>query len=121
MNTIYSGVLVPGGFGQRGIEGKIRACKWARETKKPYLGICLGLQVAVIEFARNVLKMEHANSTEIDPETKHPLVIDMPEHHTGKIFHSNCVKIFILNCCSQANLVERCDLEIAKLFLKATV
>jgi CTP synthase len=78
-----NGVLVPGGFGQRGIEGKIRACQWARENKKPFLGICLGLQAAVIEYARNVLKLEDANSTEVNPETKNPLVIDMPEHHPG--------------------------------------
>jgi CTP synthase len=52
------GILVPGGFGQRGIEGKIRACQWARENKKPFLGICLGLQAAVIEFARNVLDLK---------------------------------------------------------------
>lgn len=77
------GVLVPGGFGIRGINGKIRACNWAREKKKPYLGICLGLQVAAIEFARNVLGLADAHSTEVDPETKNPLVIDMPEHHTG--------------------------------------
>lgn len=79
------GVLVPGGFGQRGIEGKIRACQWARENKKPFLGICLGLQAAVIEFARNVLGLADANSTEVNPETKNPLVIDMPEHHPGQM------------------------------------
>ncbi|KAL7034063.1 hypothetical protein ACKWTF_007834 [Chironomus riparius] len=79
------GVLVPGGFGQRGIEGKIRACQWAREKKKPFLGICLGLQAAVIEYARNVLKLEDANSTEVNPETKYPLVVDMPEHHPGQM------------------------------------
>lgn len=77
------GVLVPGGFGVRGINGKIRACNWAREKKKPYLGICLGLQVAVIEYARNVLGLLDADSTEVEPETKNQLVIDMPEHHTG--------------------------------------
>ena len=80
-----SGVLVPGGFGQRGIEGKIRACQWARENKKPFLGICLGLQAAVIEFSRNVLGLADANSTEVDVNTKNPLVIDMPEHHTGQM------------------------------------
>ncbi|XP_058451431.1 CTP synthase [Malaya genurostris] len=81
--TNSHGVIVPGGFGARGIEGKIRACQWSRENKKPFLGICLGLQVAVIEFARNVLNLENANSTEVDADTKHPLVIDMPEHHPG--------------------------------------
>lgn len=73
------GVVVPGGFGERGFEGKIAAAKWCRENNKPYLGICLGLQVAVIEFARNVLGLEHAHTTEIQPNTKHPLVINMPE------------------------------------------
>lgn len=79
------GILVPGGFGQRGIEGKIRACQWAREKKKPFLGICLGLQAAVIEYARNVLELKDANSTEVNPETLNPLVIDMPEHHPGQM------------------------------------
>ena len=62
------GVLVPGGFGGRGIEGKILAAQYARETGVPYLGICLGMQTAVIEFARNVLGWEDANSSEFDPE-----------------------------------------------------
>ncbi|XP_076294532.1 CTP synthase-like [Lasioglossum baleicum] len=79
------GVIVPGGFGKRGILGKMEACKWCRTNDKPFLGICLGLQVAVIEFARNVLGMETANSTEIDPETDYPLVIDMPEHNPGQM------------------------------------
>jgi CTP synthase len=79
------GIIVPGGFGQRGIEGKIRACQWARENKKPFLGICLGLQAAVIEFARNVLGHADANSTEVNPNTQHPLVIDMPEHFPGQM------------------------------------
>ena len=80
-----SGVIVPGGFGQRGIEGKIRACQWSRENKKPFLGICLGLQAAVIEYGRNVLGLKDANSTEVDPKTANPLVIDMPEHHPGQM------------------------------------
>ncbi|XP_075231690.1 CTP synthase isoform X2 [Lycorma delicatula] len=79
------GVLVPGGFGKRGMEGKLEACRWCRETVKPFLGICLGLQAAVIEFARNVLGLEDADSSEINPETKHPVVIDMPEHTKGQM------------------------------------
>lgn len=79
------GVLVPGGFGQRGIDGKIEACKWCRENNKPLLGICLGLQTIVIEYARNVLNLKDANSTEIDPNTKEPVVIDMPEHNQGDL------------------------------------
>ena len=73
------GILVPGGFGDRGVEGKIAAAKYARENKKPYLGICLGLQVATIEFARNVLGLSGANSTEFDENTEHPTVVFMPE------------------------------------------
>ncbi len=67
-------ILVPGGFGERGVEGKIAAAKYARENKVPYLGICLGMQVALIEFARNVANMPDANSTEFDPETPFPVV-----------------------------------------------
>ena len=67
-------ILVPGGFGDRGIEGMILACKYARENQIPYLGICLGMQVALIEFARNVLKLKGANSTEFDSETPHPVI-----------------------------------------------
>lgn len=81
--TNSNGVIVPGGFGSRGMEGKIRACQWSRENKKPFLGICLGLQAAVIEFARNVLNLEDANSTELCEDVKHPLVIEMPEHNPG--------------------------------------
>ncbi|XP_057307359.1 CTP synthase 1-like [Hydractinia symbiolongicarpus] len=80
-----NGVLVPGGFGSRGAEGKIQAARWARKNKKPYLGVCLGLQIAVIEFARDVLEWEDANSTEVDPNTPHPVVIEMPEHNQGQM------------------------------------
>lgn len=73
------GILVPGGFGSRGIEGKIKACKYARENKIPYLGICLGMQIAIIEFARNVLGLEGANSAEINPETPYPVIDILPE------------------------------------------
>ncbi|XP_019169990.1 PREDICTED: CTP synthase-like [Ipomoea nil] len=72
-------VLVPGGFGDRGVEGKILAAKYARENKIPYLGICLGMQIAVIEFARSVLGFKDANSTEFEPDTENPFVIFMPE------------------------------------------
>ncbi len=73
------GILVPGGFGDRGTEGKIAAAKYAREHKVPYYGLCLGLQIAVIEFARNVLKLEGANSTEFDPRPAHPVINMMEE------------------------------------------
>lgn len=72
------GVLVPGGFGIRGIEGKISVIKFAREKGIPYLGLCLGMQLAVLEFARNVLGLKGANSTEIAPKTRHPVIDFMP-------------------------------------------
>jgi CTP synthase len=68
------GILVPGGFGERGIEGKILAAQYARENKIPYLGLCLGMQIATIEFARNVLKLARAHSTEFEPNTPHPVI-----------------------------------------------
>lgn len=73
------GILVPGGFGSRGIEGKVKAANYARTHGIPYLGICLGMQVAIIEFARNVLGLKDANSAEIDPETTNPVIDIMPE------------------------------------------
>ncbi|WDT92867.1 CTP synthase [Thermoleophilum album] len=73
------GVLIPGGFGQRGIEGKIAAARFARESDVPFLGICLGMQIAVCEFARTVAGMEGANSTEFDPETPFPVIDLLPE------------------------------------------
>ncbi len=75
----YDGVLVPGGFGERGIEGKIRAIRYARESKVPYLGLCLGLQLMVVEYARNVCGLKDANSTEFDKKTPHPVVDILPE------------------------------------------
>ena len=69
-----AGILVPGGFGERGIEGKISAVRFARENKIPYYGLCLGMQIAVIDFARNVAGMEDANSTEFSKETTHPVI-----------------------------------------------
>jgi CTP synthase len=73
------GILVPGGFGDRGIEGKIEAIAWARNNKIPFLGICLGMQCAVIEFARNVLGYVNANSSEMDSNTKYPVIDLMPD------------------------------------------
>ena len=73
------GILVPGGFGDRGIEGKIYAARYARENNIPYFGICLGMQMAVVEFARNAAGMKGANSSEFDPETEYPVIDLMPE------------------------------------------
>ena len=80
-------VLVPGGFGKRGIEGKIAAVKYARENRVPYLGICLGMQIAAIEIARDVCDLEGANSTEFDPDTPHPVIALITEwqNHDGKV------------------------------------
>jgi CTP synthase len=73
------GILIPGGFGERGIEGKVEAARIAREKGIPYLGICLGMQIAVVEFARHVCGMDGANSAEFDPETPYPVVDLLPE------------------------------------------
>jgi CTP synthase len=80
-------VLVPGGFGVRGVEGKIKAIRFARESRMPYLGICLGMQLAVIEYARHMAGLDGANSTEFDPDTPHPVVALITEWqgHDGKI------------------------------------
>jgi CTP synthase len=73
------GIIVPGGFGKSGIEGKIAAIRYARENKIPFLGLCLGLQLAVVEFARNVCNLKDANSTEFNPETHYPVIDILPE------------------------------------------
>jgi CTP synthase len=71
--------MVPGGFGSRGLEGKILSVRYARENRVPYFGICLGMQMAVVEFARNVLGHKDADSTELNPETEHPVIHLMEE------------------------------------------
>ena len=73
------GILVPGGFGDRGVEGKIAATRFARENNVPFLGICLGMQLATVEFARNILELEGAHSTELDPKTPHSIIDLLPE------------------------------------------
>ncbi|XP_057517490.1 uncharacterized protein LOC130798492 isoform X1 [Amaranthus tricolor] len=105
------GILVPGGFGDRGVEGKILAAKYARENKIPYLGICLGMQIAVIEFARSVLGIQDANSTEFDTETqktKNPFVIFMPEgsktHMGGTMRLGSRRTFFQVKDCKSAKL-----------------
>ncbi|HRH24619.1 MAG TPA: gamma-glutamyl-gamma-aminobutyrate hydrolase family protein, partial [Candidatus Paceibacterota bacterium] len=75
----YDGILVPGGFGETGIEGKIHAIRYARENKIPYFGLCYGMQLAVIEIARNVLGIKEAHTVEINSATPHPIVDVMPE------------------------------------------
>jgi CTP synthase len=78
------GILIPGGFGSRGIEGKIMTARHARENHIPYLGVCLGFQIATIEIARHLLGMDGANSTEIDPDTKFPVIDLLPEQRDVK-------------------------------------
>ncbi len=82
--AMVNGILVPGGFGMRGVEGKIRIVKYARERKKPFLGICMGLQCLVIEYARNICGMKGANSTEFDDHTAYPVIDLLPEQRKIK-------------------------------------
>jgi CTP synthase len=95
----YDGIFIPYGFGPRGTEGKMMAIRHARENNIPFLGICYGFQLAVIEFARNVCKLENANSTEIDPDTPHPVIDLMPEQRDikdkGATMRLGAHKIFI--------------------------
>jgi CTP synthase len=76
-----AGIVVPGGFGYRGVEGKINAARWARENEVPYLGLCLGMQVMCIEFARDIYDSDEPNSTEFDETTEHPVISLMPDQH----------------------------------------
>jgi len=75
----YDAIIVPGGFGKRGIEGKIKAVQYCRENGVPYLGLCLGMQMMVVEYARNVCGLKDANSSEIEKETPHPVIDILPE------------------------------------------
>lgn len=75
----YDGIIVPGGFGSRGVEGKINVIQYCRENKIPYFGICYGMQLAAVEFARNVLGLKNAHTTEVDPKTKYPIIDILPE------------------------------------------
>ncbi|TVZ28038.1 CTP synthase [Gillisia sp. Hel_I_86] len=100
------GILVAPGFGERGVEGKIDAVRYARENNIPFLGICLGMQMAVIEFARNVLQLKNANSTEMDHETKHP-VIDIMEAQKQVTHKGGTMRLGAWNCeLSKGSLVK---------------
>ncbi|KAJ6810498.1 CTP synthase-like isoform X1 [Iris pallida] len=104
------GILVPGGFGDRGVQGKILAAKYARENNVPFLGICLGMQIAVIEFARSVMNLHDANSTEFDPETRNPCIIFMPEgsktHMGGTMRLGSRRTYFHVKNCKSAKLYD---------------
>ncbi|MFH1461913.1 MAG: CTP synthase, partial [bacterium] len=93
----FDGILVPGGFGLRGIEGKILAAKYARENKIPYLGLCLGMQVMLIEFARSILNLKDATSTEFDKDTKHP-VIALIEEQKGITQKGGTMRLGVYPC-----------------------
>jgi len=102
------GILVPGGFGIRGVEGKVEAIRFARETRIPYLGLCLGLQCAVIEFARNVCGLEGANSSEFDPNTPHPVIDLLPEQE-GVVEMGGTMRLGAYPCeIPSGTLAERC-------------
>ena len=103
------GILVPGGFGTRGVEGKVLAAHYARTANKPYLGICLGMQIAVIEFARNVLGLVDANSAEFDAATPTPVVVFMPE---GSTTHKGGT----MRLGSRRTILETVDCVTAKLY-----
>jgi len=96
----FDAILVPGGFGKRGVEGKIMAARYARENKIPYLGICLGMQVALIEYARHKAGLTLANSTEFDLETTQPVValINEWQNHDGKVELRDEILIWAVLC-----------------------
>ncbi len=93
-----AGVVVPGGFGERGIEGKIATAHWARENRVPYLGLCLGLQVMIVELTRHALDSEEPNSTEFDPHTKHP-VIDLMREQRTIVDMGGTMRLGLYPCC----------------------
>ena len=114
----FDGILVPGGFGSRGVEGKIAAIKYAREHKIPFLGICLGMQCAVIEYARDVVGWGDANSTEFDPGTKHP-VIDLMESQRGITQKGGTMRLGAYPCVLRrgslaAKLYQKCTMHNAQ-------
>jgi CTP synthase len=110
-----NGIIVAPGFGHRGMSGKILAAQFARENNVPYLGICLGMQVAVIEFARNVLKLEAADSTEMNPKTPFP-VIDLMEHQKGITDYGGTMRLGAYEC----RIIEK-DSSVCKAYNKLTV
>ncbi len=102
------GILVPGGFGERGIEGMVEACRYARTHHKPYLGICLGMQIAAIEFARDVLGYADATSTEFNPDTAHPVIALMPDQR-GNIPKGGTMRLGAYPCSIKSGtFLEKC-------------
>lgn len=103
------GVLIPGGFGTRGVEGKIRAIKYVRENKIPYLGLCYGMQLAVVEFARHVAGLRKAHATEIAPRTPHPVIHIMPEQekHVRESHYGGTMRLGAYPCVLKAGTLAR--------------
>ncbi len=101
----FQGIVVPGGFGQRGTKGKVKAIKYLRENKVPFLGLCFGLQLAVIEFARNICGLKNAHSTEINPRTPYPMVDLMPEQlkNIQKAHYGGSMRLGAYECLLQKN------------------
>jgi len=110
-----NGIIVAPGFGHRGMSGKIQAARYARENNIPYLGICLGMQVAVIEFAQNVLNLKGADSTEMNPKTPNP-VIDLMEHQKGITDYGGTMRLGAYEC----RIIEK-DSNVCKAYNKLTV
>ena len=101
----YDGIIIPGGFGQRGTEGKIKTIRYLRENKIPFLGLCFGLQLAVVEFARNVCGLKNAHSTEINPETPYPVVDLIPEQlkNIQKAHYGGSMRLGAYSCLLEKN------------------
>ena len=101
----YDGIIIPGGFGQRGAEGKIKTIRYLRENKIPFLGLCFGLQLAVVEFARNVCGLKNAHSTEINPETPYPVVDLIPEQlkNIQKAHYGGSMRLGAYSCLLEKN------------------
>lgn len=116
----FAGIIVPQGWGKRGVEGKLKAVRYARESKIPYLGLCFGMQMAVIEFARNVLKMRGANTTEADAKTKYPVIHVMPaqEEYLAKKQYGGTIRLGTWPCVVKAGtkldkIYRKCDISNA--------
>jgi CTP synthase len=103
----YDGIIVPGGFGSRGVEGKILAAQYCRENKIPYFGLCYGMQLAVVEFARHVAGLKNAHTTEIDPEAKDPVIHIMPEQEKllAKQNYGNTMRLGAWPCVLKPNTI----------------
>lgn len=97
--------MVPGGFGERGFEGKVAVAKYCREKKVPYFGICLGMQVLVVDFARSLLNLPNANSTEMSPDTPDPIISLLSEQEGVKDFEEPCALAPILQSLFQYQIL----------------